>query len=201
MPALPAEKSVTTPAGQPRATRLRRHEQQPKLIPAPGVTFADLGVPAPLVAALAEDGITVSFPVRAAVPDALAGLDILGRAQIGSGKMLGFSIPLGAGLAGGYTMACRPRGLVLVPIRELATRVQTVLSLLARAIDISAAVIRIFERLGWAISVHWRVPARLDSRCGGRGKPEPALQPGGRRTERAAASRRSPLPAGGDRIR
>ena len=192
---------MTTPAGQPRATRLRRHEQHPKLIPAPGVTFADLGVPAPLVAALAEDGITGPFPVRAAVlPDALAGLDILGRAQTGSGQTLGFSIPLVARLAGGYSMACRPRGLVLVPTRELATQVQTVLSPLARAIDISAAVIRIFERLGWAASVHWPVPARLDSRRG-RGKPEPALQPGGRRAERAAASRQSPLPASGDRIR
>ncbi len=70
-----------------------------------------------------------------------------------------------------------------------------------RQIDISAAVIRIFERLGWATSVHWPVSARLDSRRRSRGKPEPALQPGGRRTERAAASRRSPLPASGDRIR
>ena len=165
---------MTTPAGQPRATRLRRHEQHPKLIPAPGVTFADLGVPAPLVAALAEDGITVPFPVQAAV--------------------------LAGALAGGYTMACRPRGLVLVSARELATQVQTVLSPLARAVDISAAVIRIFERPGWAASVHWPVPARLDSRRG-RGKPEPALQPGGRRAERAAASRQSPLPASGDRIR
>lgn len=142
MPALPAEKSVTTPAGQPRTTRLRRHEQHPKLIPAPGVTFADLGVPAPLVAALAEDGITVPFPVQAAVlPDALAGLDILGRAQTGSGKTLGFSIPLVARLAGGYTMACRPRGLVLVPTRELATQVQTVLSPLAHAMGLSVAAI------------------------------------------------------------
>lgn len=57
------------------------------------------------------------------------------------------------------------------------------------------------EVIGWATSAHWPVPARLDSRRRGRGKPEPALQPGGRRTERAAASRRSPLPASGDRIR
>lgn len=198
MPALPAEKSVTTPAGQPRTTRLRRHEQYPKLIPAPGVTFADLGVPAPLVAALAEDGITVPFPVQAAVlPDALAGPGILGRAQTGPGKTPGFSIPLVARLAG-YPVACRPRGLVLAPARELATQARTVLSPLVRAIGISAAVIRIFERLGWAAGVHWPVPAR---RRGGRGKPEPALQPGGRRTGRAAASRRSSLPASGDRIR
>ncbi len=43
-------------------------------------------------------------------------------------------------------------------------------------IDISAAVIRIFERLGWATGVHWPGPARLDSRRRGRGKPEPAIR-------------------------
>jgi len=74
------------------------------------------------VAALGEDGITEPFPVQAAtLPDALAGFDILGRAQTGSGKTLAFGIPLAARLAGGYTMACRPRGLVLGPSRELAT--------------------------------------------------------------------------------
>src|SRR5260370_31425893 len=139
--ALPAEKSVIRPAGQPRAVR-RRREQRPKLSPAPVVTFADLGVPAPLVAALGEDGITVPFPVQAAtLPDALAGVDILGRAQTGSGKTIGFSLPLVARLAGGYTMACRPRGLVLVPTRELATQVQTVLSPLAHAMGLSVAAI------------------------------------------------------------
>src|SRR5579859_590963 len=105
---LPAEKSVTMPADP--------------------VTFADLGVPAPLLTALAGNGITMPFPVQAAVlPDALAGADILGRAQTGSGKTLGFGIPLVARLADGYTMACRPRGLVLVPTRELATQVVAVL--------------------------------------------------------------------------
>jgi superfamily II DNA/RNA helicase len=95
-----------------------------------------------MVAALAADGITVPFPVQAAtLPDALAGLDILGRAQTGSGKTLGFSIPLVARLADGYTMACRPRGLVLVPTRELATQVQAVLSPLAAAMGLSVAAI------------------------------------------------------------
>jgi stearoyl-CoA desaturase (delta-9 desaturase) len=70
-------------------------------------------------------------------------------------------------------------------------------------VDISAAVIRIFERLGWATKVRWPTPARLDSRrrYPAQGEPGPALPPGGRRTGRAAASRLSPLPADGDRIR
>src|SRR3984957_20432335 len=55
--ALPIEKNVITPVGPPRTAR-RRREQRPTLIPAPVVTFADLGVPAPVVAALGEDGIT-----------------------------------------------------------------------------------------------------------------------------------------------
>jgi len=70
-------------------------------------------------------------------------------------------------------------------------------------IDISAAVIRIFERLGWATKVRWPTPARLDSRrrYPVQGAAEPALRPGGTRTGRATASRLLPLPADGDRIR
>ena len=106
------------------------------------VTFASAGVPAPLVAALSEAGITAPFPIQAAtLPDALAGLDILGRGQTGSGKTLGFSIPLAARLADGYTSACRPRGLVLVPTRELASQVRAVLAPLAQAVGLSVATV------------------------------------------------------------
>jgi superfamily II DNA/RNA helicase len=53
-----------------------------------------VGVPAPLVAALAAAGITAPFPIQAAtLPDALAGREILGRGQTGSGQTLGFRIP------------------------------------------------------------------------------------------------------------
>jgi superfamily II DNA/RNA helicase len=107
-----------------------------------GVTFASLGVPAPLAARLARDGIVVPFPIQAAtLPDSLDGADILGRAQTGSGKTLAFSIPLAAGLAGGHTMACRPRGLVLVPTRELASQVEAVLAPLAAAMGLSVVTI------------------------------------------------------------
>jgi stearoyl-CoA desaturase (delta-9 desaturase) len=69
-------------------------------------------------------------------------------------------------------------------------------------IDISAGVIRVFERLGWATGVHWPVPARLAARRRDPGgdQPQPALQPGRRRTGRAAADRLSPPPAGSDRL-
>ena len=107
-----------------------------------GGSFAAAGVPASLVAALAATGITAPFPIQAAtLPDALAGRDILGRGQTGSGKTLGFCIPLAARLADGYTSAGRPRGLVLVPTRELASQVKTVLAPLAEAAGLSVATI------------------------------------------------------------
>src|ERR1700678_141858 len=100
-------------------------------------TFASLGVPPSLVAVLANTGITVPFPIQAAtLPDAMAGRDILGRAQTGSGKTLGFSLPLVTRLAGGQTSPRRPRGLILVPTRELATQVHAVLRPLARTMDL-----------------------------------------------------------------
>ena len=105
-------------------------------------TFESLGVPAPLTAALAAAGIDRPFPIQAAaVPDALAGADILGRGRTGSGKTLGYCIPLAARLAGGHTGAGRPRGLVLVPTRELASQVQSVLRPLTRAVGLNVATI------------------------------------------------------------
>jgi superfamily II DNA/RNA helicase len=133
MTALPTERS---------APQRRRRRRGKRGAVAADVTFASAGVPAPLVAALAGSGITRPFPIQAAtLPDALAGLDILGRGQTGSGKTLGFSIPLAARLAGGFTSACRPRGLVLVPTRELASQVEAVLVPLAGAVGLSVASI------------------------------------------------------------
>jgi len=119
----------------------RRRDRTPSN-PAPGTTFSSLGVPPPLVNALASAGITAPFPIQAAtLPDALAGRDILGRGRTGSGKTLGFSLPLAARLADGYTMACRPRGLVLVPTRELASQVEAVLRPLARTMGLTVTSI------------------------------------------------------------
>ncbi len=100
-------------------------------------TFGSLGVPAPLVATLAAAGITAPFPIQAVtLPDALAGRDILGQGRTGSGKTLAYALPLAARLADGYTMACRPRGLVLLPTRELASQVRAVLLPLAQAMGL-----------------------------------------------------------------
>ncbi len=141
MSALSTERP-SAPHGRRRNVRLAA---APDGVPSPAqqaVSFAGVGVPAPLVAALAAAGITVPFPIQAAtLPDALAGRDILGRGQTGSGKTLGFAIPLAARLADGYTSACRPRGLVLVPTRELASQVHAVLTPLAETVGLSVATV------------------------------------------------------------
>jgi superfamily II DNA/RNA helicase len=126
-----------------RTPALRRESRHTRPADAAhGPTFASLGVPAPLAAALTAAGIDAPFPIQAAVlPDALAGADILGRGRTGSGKTLAFGIPLAARLAGGHTSAGRPRGLVLVPTRELASQVQAVLRPLAKAAGLSTATI------------------------------------------------------------
>src|SRR5258708_26095024 len=76
------------------------------------LSFKALGVPAPLRAALARAGIDTPFPIQAAVlPDALAGLDILGRGRPRSRHTLAFALPLAARRSGGPTSAGPPRGL------------------------------------------------------------------------------------------
>jgi superfamily II DNA/RNA helicase/uncharacterized membrane protein YbhN (UPF0104 family) len=142
---LPIDRSTPRSEGSAAPRRRRRPARQgipPLDMPRLDVTFASLGVPAPIVAALDDAGITTPFPIQAAaLPDALAGLDILGRGRTGSGKTLGFAIPLVARLTDGYTSAGRPRGLVLVPTRELASQVQAVLVPLAEAMDLSVVTI------------------------------------------------------------
>ncbi|GAA1388500.1 hypothetical protein GCM10009639_15080 [Kitasatospora putterlickiae] len=91
----------------------------------PTITFGDLGLPDEIVRALAKRGVTTPFPIQAAtIPDALAGKDVLGRGRTGSGKTLSFGLPLLTRLADGErTRAKHPRGLILVPTRELAMQV------------------------------------------------------------------------------
>ncbi len=53
----------------------------------PEMTFAELGVPGPLVHALADEGKRTAFPIQQdTLPDSLAGRDVLGRGRTGSGK-------------------------------------------------------------------------------------------------------------------
>lgn len=110
------------------------------------VTFAELGVPNTLVRELGRQGIEHPFPIQAAtIPDALAGRDVLGRGRTGSGKTLGFGLPLVARLAedarAGKRPGRSPRGLILVPTRELALQVADVIAPLARAAELGVVLV------------------------------------------------------------
>ncbi|MGK2958504.1 MAG: DEAD/DEAH box helicase [Acidimicrobiales bacterium] len=95
-------------------------------------TFTDLGVPTELLACLSKAGIEQPFPIQEkAIPDALAGRDVCGRAPTGSGKTMAFGIPLVTRV--GKARPHRPKALILVPTRELASQIQRGLMPLARA--------------------------------------------------------------------
>jgi superfamily II DNA/RNA helicase len=91
-------------------------------VPAGSGTFADLGLCDEIVVALAERGITAPFPIQAlAIPDALAGRDVCGKAKTGSGKTLAFGLPILQRLP--RSKPGSPTGLVLAPTRELANQI------------------------------------------------------------------------------
>ncbi len=98
---------------------------------APEVTFGSFGVHQDIVDALAEHGIVTPFPIQAmTLPVALDGHDIIGQAKTGTGKTLGFGVPLldevlvpgDEGFAE-QDYPGRPQALVVVPTRELAVQV------------------------------------------------------------------------------
>jgi superfamily II DNA/RNA helicase len=85
-------------------------------------SFRELGVSEPVVAALEANGITEPFPIQAMVwEDARSGRDTLARSKTGSGKTLGFALPIVDRLDPATTPL--PAALVLVPTRELAQQV------------------------------------------------------------------------------
>ncbi|WP_404814003.1 DEAD/DEAH box helicase [Cellulomonas iranensis] len=94
-------------------------------------TFADFDVRPEIVAALAAAGIERPFPIQAmTLPVALSGHDIIGQAKTGTGKTLGFGVPLlhrviAPGEEGYEQLAApgEPQALVVVPTRELAVQV------------------------------------------------------------------------------
>jgi superfamily II DNA/RNA helicase len=160
------------PTRTPVVSELERALTAALSAPAPApATFAELGLPGPLVAALGEQGIAAPFAIQArALPDALAGRDVLGRAQTGSGKTLAFGLPLLARLAhaAGPRQPKAPRGLVLVPTRELARQVAEVLAPLGRRLGVRVTTVyggapmgRQIEQLARGVDIVVATPGRL----------------------------------------
>ncbi|RZS89828.1 superfamily II DNA/RNA helicase [Motilibacter rhizosphaerae] len=144
----PVPAARTAPTGQraPRPAAPQPGAQpaaQPAVAELPTRTFAELGVPAALAAELVRQGKTTAFPIQTAtLPDSLAGRDVLGRGATGSGKTLAFALPLVARLSGApRSRPSTPRGLVLVPTRELANQVADTVAPLATAAGLRTTTI------------------------------------------------------------
>lgn len=139
-------------------------------------TFADLGVPAPLIAVLAAQGKNEPFPIQAdTLPDTLAGRDVLGRGKTGSGKTLAFALPLVARLAAtsDRRRGRRPRALVLAPTRELANQIDEVIKPLAAAFDLTTTTVyggvnqkRQVDALAAGVDILVACPGRLEDLIG-----------------------------------
>ena len=103
-------------------------------------TFADIGVSEDLCTALASRGITEPFSIQTiAIPDALAGRDVCGKAKTGSGKTLAFGIPVIEKI--GKAEPKRPLAIALVPTRELAVQVSDELEPLAKSRNVRIAAV------------------------------------------------------------
>ncbi|WP_249360213.1 DEAD/DEAH box helicase, partial [Promicromonospora citrea] len=147
-------------------------------------TFADLGLPAPVVRVLTDRGITSPFPIQtASLPDSLAGRDVLGRGRTGSGKTLAFALPVVTRLATSGARAAaagqprraagRPRALVLAPTRELANQIDETVAPLAQALGLRTTTIfggvaqsRQVTALNAGVDIVIACPGRLEDLLG-----------------------------------
>ncbi|MFY9458045.1 MAG: DEAD/DEAH box helicase [Candidatus Spechtbacterales bacterium] len=99
--------------------------------------FSGLGIAPSLIEALGRIGHVTPTPIqRQAIPVALAGKDVVGIAQTGTGKTFAFGIPMIQRLA-----QIKGRGLVILPTRELAIQVDEALRQISKSINLRTAVL------------------------------------------------------------
>ncbi len=107
------------------------------------MSFQSLGLKPELLRAIEERGYTIPTPVQArAIPEVLAGRDLLAGAQTGTGKTAGFTLPILQLLtAPGAVQLRTPRVLVLVPTRELAAQVAESVKTYGKYLPITTTVV------------------------------------------------------------
>src|SRR6478672_7860054 len=163
-------RTARPPQAAPHAELDRALDAAAAASPAAAATFAELGLDPRLVRALAAGDIHEPFAIQArALPDALAGRDVLGRAQTGSGKTLAFGLPLLTRLAAApVRRSSSPRGVIVLPTRELALQVDAALRPLARPLGLRMLVVvggtsigRQIDALRRGVDVVVATPGRL----------------------------------------
>src|SRR3984957_2459072 len=174
-------------SGKSSASRRPRPQSQPAVAPSSeldlalsaaaempepaAASFRDLGLNERVVTVLASRGITTPFAIQArALPDALAGRDVLGRAETGSGKTLAFGLPMIARLAAAAEgpRPPAPHGRILVPTREPAEQGAEVLKPIARSVGLlvttvygGVSIARQIDRLRRGADIVVATPGRL----------------------------------------
>ena len=108
------------------------------------ISFASLGLAEPIMRAIADAGYTTPTPIQAqAIPQVLAGGDLLAAAQTGTGKTAGFTLPilhlLSTRAAPNPRPGC-PRCLILVPTRELAAQVEESVKIYGKHLKLTSMV-------------------------------------------------------------
>ena len=106
--------------------------------------FTDLGLSQPVLDALKADGYVTPTPIQAqAIPAVLAGRDLMGIAQTGTGKTAAFALPIIEQLGKNPRMAPRRgcRALILSPTRELATQIAESFKSYGRNVKLSVAIV------------------------------------------------------------
>ncbi|TVR09514.1 MAG: DEAD/DEAH box helicase [Planctomycetota bacterium] len=106
------------------------------------MSFLDLGLSEPLLRALGDAGYTTPTPIQAqAIPPVLAGRDVFGCAQTGTGKTAAFTVPLLQRLAATKNPGRKLRCLILTPTRELAAQIGESLQTYGRHLRLSHSVV------------------------------------------------------------
>src|SRR5471032_695637 len=104
--------------------------------------FSELGLSPQILQAVAASGYTEATPIQAqAIPVALAGGDVLGIAQTGTGKTAAFTLPMIDKLSSGRAKARMPRALVMEPTRELADQVAAAFERYAKGTKLTWALL------------------------------------------------------------
>ena len=133
------------------------------------MTFQELGLCAPILAALEEHGYETPSPIQEkAIPPALAGRDVLGCAQTGTGKTCAFAAPILQRLSASRVQGHPLRALILTPTRELAIQIEESFLAYGKHLPLRCAVIfggvgqnPQVEALGRGVDILVATPGRL----------------------------------------
>jgi ATP-dependent RNA helicase RhlE len=107
------------------------------------MSFASLGLSAPILEAVAEQGYQTPSPIQAkSIPAVLEGRDVMAAAQTGTGKTAGFTLPILEQLSkGGRAHGNQVRALILTPTRELAAQVADSVAVYGKHTPLRSAVV------------------------------------------------------------